>query len=61
MRISAFETGYMSRFYPYPDTIIGFEYIPASLTDSSITAQKERHPAVIRVLNGRQVRLEIRS
>ena len=51
----------MSRLYPYPDTIIGFEYIPASLTDSSTTAPEERHPAVIRVLNGRQVQLEIRS
>ena len=40
---------------------MGFEYIPTSLTDSSITAQEERHPAVLRVLNGRQVRLEIRS
>jgi len=58
MMISASGAGYLCRLYSYPDTIIGSEYIPPSPTDSSIRAQEELHPAVIRVLNGRQYDLK---
>jgi len=58
IRISASGTGYFRRLYSYPDTIIRFDYNPPSPTDSSIRAQEERHPAVIRVLNGRQCDLK---
>ena len=52
IRISSSGTGYLSRLYSYPDTIIGSEHSPPSPTDSSIRAQEERHPAFMRVLNG---------